>query len=137
MPGLFNDLTSVLSNGAGTHHFDGFDVSVGYGVDIVNLRMPFQTGPVWVVGSTSPAITELTLSFGGRSNDPGGNAAAAELWNALSGGDARRSTPSNRAYCSMTYTGMPMCVFTEFQSVSLWPSPCMSAAATETDGAPE
>src|SRR5579864_2073789 len=31
MPGLFNDLTSVLSNGVGTHHFDGFDVLVGYG----------------------------------------------------------------------------------------------------------
>jgi hypothetical protein len=90
-----------------------------------------------LTGSTSPAIGDLTLAFGGHSYDPIGNAAATQLWNALpttspTGNDVRRQTPGGRAYCTM-YDGTLSCVLTQFQSVRV--SACTPAPAN--DAAPE
>jgi hypothetical protein len=142
------DLASVVPvqyrDSHGEVFFDGFDVVAGYGVDIVDLRIPFWTGPVWVSGGPTPAIGDLMLAFGGIPSDSsGGNAAADQLWSALAGRPEtvvpwglQRQTPGGRVSCT-ELKGMATCGVTQFQSVQVFASPCPATLATPFDAGTE
>jgi len=109
---------------------DGVGVYAGYGTDIVQLRIPFHTGPFGGPAELAPPIETLSLVFGGLRSIPGraaGVRAADELWEALRAapiemvdGRATRRTPGRRAECyriDASTEGSCGCVLTGFQSV--------------------
>jgi hypothetical protein len=132
--GLRADLASIIAaeklDPYQSTVLDGVGVYAGYGTDIVQLRVPFHTGPFWGRAELAPPIETLSIHFGGLRSGFGQAAAvraADELWEALRAapiemvdGRATRRTPGKRAECYRVeasderYCG---CVLIGFQSV--------------------